>query len=143
MSTEFIVSASIIFWGEKLNPHELQKIMDLDAKFCGFRVCGEEILRKNGGRTGSYAKTSRLSFNYTDQFPSDKRDPEKQFDFILNHLKNIEGALDKDFSVDSAELQLSIYYSESEKGVIEFFLPKELQAELVRQNIDIRITALP
>lgn len=143
MSTEFMVSTGITFWGSKLNPHELQEIINLDAEFCGFRVCGEEILRKNGERTGSYAKTSRLSFNYTDQHPNDKRNPEKQFDFILNHLKNIKGKLDKDFSVDSAELQLSIYYSELKKGDVEFFLPKELQSELVKQNINIRITVLP
>lgn len=143
MSTEFMVSAGITFWGDKLNPYDLQKVMDLDAKFCGIRVFGEEILRKNGEKTGSLAKTGRLSFTYIDQFPDDKRNPEKQFHFILDHLKKLKGKLDKDFNVDSAELRISLYYSEPLEGDAEFFIPKELQTELVKHNIDIRITVLP
>ncbi len=83
MSTEFKVSTKIIFWGDQLNPASLLDEMRLDPEFCRQRVFGEEILRKNGKKTGSFAKTSLLSFTYDYQFPDDSRNPEKQFNFIL------------------------------------------------------------
>jgi hypothetical protein len=116
----------------------------LDPEFCVSQSLGETILHSKGTKVSHIARTGRLTFDYVDQFPDGSRDPEKQFYFILNKLKNIKGKLSKDFNVDSARLQLSIYYDEPlGDGEVEFFIPNDLQIELIKHQIEFGVTVIP
>ena len=62
--------------------------MELDQNYFKLQLLGEEILRKNGEKTGSFAKTNPLSFANNLQFLGDSRNPE--FPALLRNSENAE-----------------------------------------------------
>ena len=143
MLSEFEVSTRIRFWGDALKTEDLIQLLCLDPKFCRVKKCGEAIVRGDGTKTGSIAKTSFVSYSYDYQFKENSRHPEKQFSYVLEKLKNVSGEIPSELGVEAAELQLSIYYGNSSDGEPDFLIPLALQKELVVKHIELRITALP
>lgn len=143
MVTEFEVFTRLVCWGDELKTNELIGAMKLNTSY-RVQVKGQEILRGDGSGSGSFAKTSSVSFSYDAKDIEDKRRPDRQLDYVANKLGNLKGDLKATFKVESAELQLSIYYSESrEGGETDFLISSKLQRELAKHSIDVRITVLP
>ena len=143
MNTEFEASVRIRFWGDRLDIFKLTDSLTLDKEVCRLRSKGEEIVRNNAEKTGSIAKTSFVSYTCTSEFPELIRDPQAQFSHILRKLQHINGDFPESLGVTSSELQLSLYYNNQIEGDVDFIVPTELQVEMVKKNIGMRITALP
>jgi len=145
MDTEFEVNTRIVFWGDKLNPSNLANILGLKLSYCTLKCKGEMLVRGNGVQTGSFSKTGRLGYTYTMEFPESKYNPEEQFEFIEKKLKKLTEPLYVKYQVESAELQVFVYYeNKSSYGCrVDFILPEALLLELCRHQIAVRITVLP
>jgi hypothetical protein len=141
MQTEFEVSIRLVFWGDNLDPTGLAEILGLEAAFYEASKKGD-VQHQDKVKT-HYVKTGRLII-----YPHDKRsttggrDPDQQMAFLVGKLEKI-GEVNK-FSIEQAELQISLYYGNVVRtDEVEFGISDELMKHLCKHKIKVRITALP
>ena len=143
ISTEFIVSTRLIFWGEQLDPQHLAKILGLDFSLC-FMVKKGEVRRKdNKNAQARFEKTGKLIYEFCKGLPTAERNPEVQLSFFSNLLTKLPSGFAKEYGVDLAEFQMSIYYGDLALGEPDFFIPGDFLARLSSHQIRFCITVLP
>jgi len=141
MTTEYELSADLVFWGDALDWSRLASNLQLTVRLS--RTKGDSLKRPDGTDTGSFAKTGMLSCECSARDSSLRRDPEAQLLVAVGALNRLTGPLGTTYGVAEAEFQVNIYYEDKASGRPDFMFPSELLNLLVQHRIDLRVTVLP
>ena len=84
-----------------------------------------------------------MSYEYINEHPASRRNPEDQIRFITKLLQRQSESLYKMFGIEAAELQVFIYYEKKIPGEVDVLMSEQLLSELCKHHIRISITVLP
>jgi hypothetical protein len=140
MTTEYVFSASLVFWGDTL---EVKRLADrLQLSVSDSRTKGVPFKRPDGTESASLPKTGMLCFDLSKPESTLRRDPESQLQVATEALKRLSEPL-AGYGVVEAELQTYVYYNLKASGEPDFFFSPELLGLLLQHRIALRVTVLP